>query len=283
MRGFFNPVLLATLFALPFSAQAGTLNNPQGLAFDSQGHLWIANQNDNNVIEATATGTGSVISTVTDGINGPSRLAFDSLGNLYVANTNGNTVTEYNSAGTLIRTISGSFIDQPLGLAVDAFGDVYIANNGLNNVIAVNISGNVIETLTEDNSGIEFNAPGAIGINGEDIYIGLGGSGLDGVIRYNGGEFLTGNPAEQVIYTNSVNTGPTGIAFDNSGNVYVSDLYSGTWVQYNSAGVLQRSVNSGYSTGIAWDNKNHYVYVTNAVENEINYYTRTGTLKGTLF
>jgi sugar lactone lactonase YvrE len=265
--------LLAASVAVPAIAQ---LNNPQGLAFDSHGHLWIANAGANNVIEANAR-TGRVLMTITNGVSGPSRLAFDTLGNLYVANKTADTITEYDSAGTLIRTISGSFIQGPNGVAVDAYGDVYIANSGTNDVVAVNVDGGLVETLTTDKSGFSFSAPGALAIYGQDLYLGLGPQpGENAVISYNVGEFLTGDPKEQVVFTSSIYTGPTGIAFDNAGNVYVSDLYSGSLAAYNSSGVLQFAVNSGYATGVAWDKTNGCVYVTDAVANKINVFTSSG-------
>jgi DNA-binding beta-propeller fold protein YncE len=278
---FFSLTLLAASLALPAMAQ---LHNPNGLAVDSRGHLWIANNGANSVLKVNAS-TGQILQRITDGLDGPSRLSFDSLGNLYVANTSGNTITEYDTAytnsgpgpGTLTRTISGSFIQRPLGVAVDAYGDVYIANNGANNVVAVNIDGGLVETLTVDNSGFSFTAPGALAIYGQDLYLGLGpGSGENAVIAYNVGEFLTGDPKEQVVFTNASYTGPTGITFDSAGNAYVSDLYSGTWAQYNSSGVLQFVVSSPSPEGIAWDPATGYIYVTNSAANNISVFTTSG-------
>jgi len=215
--------LLAASLALPAMAQ---LNNPNGLAFDSRRHLWIANTNDNNVLKVNAT-TGQILQRITTGADDPTRLAFDSLGNLCVANTNGNTIT------------------------------------------------GLVETLTADNSGFSFAAPGSLAINGPDLYLGLGpGSGENAVISYNVGEFLTGDPKEQVVFTNSTNTGPTGITFDSAGNVYVSDLYSGTWAQYNnSSGALEFAVTSGYPEGIAWDKTINCPYLMNSSANNISVFT----------
>jgi sugar lactone lactonase YvrE len=236
--------------------------------------------------------TGQILQAITAGVSGPSRLAFDTLGNLYVANTTANTITEYDTVytntgpgpGTLIRTISGSFIQRPNGVAVDAYGDVYISNGGTNSVVAVNVDGGLVETLTVDNSGFSFTAPGPLAIHGQDLYLGLGPQpGENAVISYNVGEFLTSNPKERVVYTNSVNTGPTGIAFDSAGNVYVSDVYSGSWVQYNSSGAFQFAVTSGYAEGIAWDASTGYIYVTDGVANNIGVFTTAGAPVTTLF
>jgi DNA-binding beta-propeller fold protein YncE len=141
---FLTLTLLAASVALPAMAQ---LNNLNGLAFDSRGRLWIANNNDNNVLKVNAT-TGRILQRITDGVDGPTRLAFDSLDNLYVANTNANTITEYDAAGSLVRTISGSYIQKPLGVAVDAYGDIYVANSATNNVVALNVDGGLVETTS---------------------------------------------------------------------------------------------------------------------------------------
>ncbi|MGA2592000.1 MAG: NHL repeat-containing protein [Bryobacteraceae bacterium] len=280
LANFVGLTVAAATMCLPALAQ---LNNPQGLAFDRAGHLLIANSGANNVLRVNAT-TGQIVQRITSGVSGPSHLAFDSLGNLYVTNKTANTVTEYDAAGTLTRTISGSFIQGPTGVAVDAYGDVYIANNSANNVVAVNVDGGLMETLTADKSGFAFTAPGALAIYGQDLYVGLGpGSGENAVIGYNVGEFLTGDPSEKVFCTNSINTGPTGIAFDSSGNIYVSDLYSGSWSLYSPSGVFQFAVSSGYATGIAWDKTTGYIYVTDAVANNINVFTTAGAPVTTLF
>jgi DNA-binding beta-propeller fold protein YncE len=285
---FFSLTFLAASLALPAMAQ---LHNPNGLAVDSRDRLWIANNGANSVLKVDPC-TGQILQKITDGLDGPSRLAFDSLGHLYVANANGNTITEYDTAytrsgpgpGTLIRTISGSFIQRPLGVAVDAYGDVYIANNGANNVVVVNIDGGLVETLTADNSGFSFSAPGALAIHGLDLYLGLGpGFGENAVISYNVGEFLTNNPKERVVFTSSTYTGPTGVAFDNAGNVYVADLYSGTWTRYNSSGVLQLEVSAPSPEGIAWDSATGYLYVTNSSANNIGVFTTSGSPVSTLF
>jgi DNA-binding beta-propeller fold protein YncE len=281
MKNHFLGLAVGTVsLCLPALAQ---LSNPQGLAFDSRGHLWVANFNTNNVFKVD-TSTGRILLSVTNEVHGPSRLAFDALGNLYVANNSSNTITEYDSAGNLIRTISGPFLQNPNGVAVDAYGDVYVSNGGANNVVVVNVDGALVETLTADKSGFSFTAPGPLALFGQNLYLGLGpGSGENAVISYNAGEFLTNNPKENVVFTNSVNTGPTGIAFDDAGNLYVSDLYSGTWAQYNPSGEFQFAVSSAYAEGIAWSKATGYVYVTDARANNIGVFTTSGALVTTLF
>jgi sugar lactone lactonase YvrE len=255
------------------------------MAFDSKGHLWSVNSLGNSLTELNAK-SGKTLKTITDGISGPTRLAFDSHGRIYVANTTGNTITEYAASGTLLRTFSGSFIERPLGVAVDADGNVYVANNSLNNIVVMNSRGVLRETLTEDNSGFSFTAPGALAINGQDLYIGCGAQpGENAVISYNVTEFLDNNPTEQVVFTNPTNTGPTGIAFDNAGNVYVTDYYSNTWVQYNSSGVLQFAVSSPETSpeGIAWDAATGDIYIGATAIDNIAIFSSMGNFDKYLF
>jgi hypothetical protein len=229
--------LLAVCFAVPAHAQ---LNDPNGLAFDSAGNLWVANEGANNVLELNPT-TGAVLNTITAGISGPTRLVFDGAGNLYVTNFTTGTITVYNKSRTLTRTISG--LSHPLGVAVDAYGDIYAANNLSNNLVAYNAAGDLVETLTQDKSGVPFTAPGALAISGPDIYAAVIGGD---VISYNIGNFLTDFPIEITKYTDSVSTGPTGILV--RGNIYVSNAGTPSITVYSPAGVLLRTLDGGAIT-----------------------------------
>jgi sugar lactone lactonase YvrE len=275
-------LLVALTMCLSLTAKA-QLNSPNGLAFDGSGNLWLANKNSNQLLELNPA-NGNVIHTITAGLNGPTRVTF-AHGLLFVANTAGNNITVYNPQTLkLVRTITNSAINKPLGVAVDGYGDVYVGNNQANTVIAINVSGGLVETLGQDKSGFQFVAPGAITIHGPKIYAGFGpGFGENAVISYNVGEFLTRDPQENTVYTDTVNTGPTGIAFDAQENVYIADFYSETWVKYSHDGKLLLVVKHGVLTpeGIALDNSGN-VYVSNENLNNITVYNSSGTLINTL-
>jgi len=268
--------------ALTANAQ---LNNPNGIALDSSGNLWVANSGANQVLELDPA-NGVVLNTITEAISSPTRLAFSG-DDLYVTNIGNNTVTVYSMLTlTLEKTISNAAINRPMGVAVDAYGDVYIADNSANNVIALNIGGGLVETLTKDTSGYQFDAPGALAIHGQNIYAGFGpGSGENAVISFNVGEFLTGDPLAIRVYNDNVNTGPTGVAFDNSGDVWISEFYSGTAVKYAPSSskkpVLVISQDVGGPEGIALDSSGN-VYVSNSSLNTITVYNSSGTLINTL-
>jgi len=271
---------LALCLSLTANAQ---LNNPNNILFDGSGNLWVANYGASNVLELNAT-TGAVLNTITNGVNQPTRMQFVG-GDLYVLNTAGNTITIYGDLSTpgakLVRTILiPSSITRPLGAAVDAYGDVYVAGNASDNVIALNISGGLIETLTQDKKGFPFSAPGTLVIHGQDIYAGFGaGVGEDAVISYNVGEFLTLDPQEITVYNDNVNTGPTAVAFDSKGNVYIAEYYSGTAVKYapgkGTKPLLVIKQGTGTCEGIAVD-KNGNIYVSNSGLNNITVYGPSG-------
>jgi streptogramin lyase len=280
---------LALLAALPAAAE---FRNPNGIIFDSKGHLWLANAGDNNVLELNPL-NGAVLTTITDGVDGPTRLFFDSTGNLWVANLGNSAITVYHYAGSsgwgLIKTITNQNISNPLGLVVDAYGDLYVADNNTNSVVAFNIDGGLVETLTQDNQKYGFIAPGVLVIHGQNIYAGFGpcsvemGCEKNAVIRYNVGEFLTNDPNEVTVYSASGQTGPTGVAFDKDSNVYVSEYTTPSWVKFSSSGKLLMEVQDGVNgpEGIALDSSGN-VYVSNSDNNDITVYDPSGKLIRTL-
>lgn len=142
-------------------ATGAQLNNPQGLALDASGNLYIADYGNNRVrklapngIITTVAGTGPAGFSGDGGpatsaqLNGPSDVRMDSLGNLFIVDTNNNRVRRVSASGS-ISTVTGTGtagysgdggpadrgqIWQPDGVAVDSAGNIYVAD-GINGAI----------------------------------------------------------------------------------------------------------------------------------------------------
>ena len=183
------------------AATGARLNYPSGLAADSYGNLYIAdNANfavrkiDTNGIITTVAGDGSRGNTGDGGpavsarLEGCVAISFDRHQNMYIAD--GNTrVRKVNTSG-IISTIAGSSmwgyggdgaaataaaLSGPCGVAVDSVGNIYIADQ-LNNVIRkVNTSGIISTAAGNSTSGYSgdggpatharINTPGGIAID----------------------------------------------------------------------------------------------------------------------
>ncbi|MBV8368604.1 MAG: NHL repeat-containing protein [Candidatus Eremiobacteraeota bacterium] len=128
------------------------LVNPEGIAYDSAGNLYVANFTTNTInVYFPADQNGSFapnrqITAGTSGLSGPRGVALDGSDNLYVASFNSNTVLVYasgaNGAATPTRTFTG--LNQPWGIAIrhpsaaseqmPPFIDVYVTNFGNNSI-----------------------------------------------------------------------------------------------------------------------------------------------------
>jgi DNA-binding beta-propeller fold protein YncE len=110
-----SPGGIVTVFA-----SGGLLNGQKGLAFDSAGNLYAANQNNNTIVMFTPAGTGSLFASDPGDLSvlySPIGLAFDGAGNLYVANSGSNTIEKFTSGG-VGSVFASSGLNSPTFLAV---------------------------------------------------------------------------------------------------------------------------------------------------------------------
>ena len=68
-------------------------NNPQGVAADAAGNVYVANTGANDVLVFSPTGT--LLATITGGFNQPGEVAVDAHGNIYVSDTLDDVVDVY--------------------------------------------------------------------------------------------------------------------------------------------------------------------------------------------
>ena len=206
-------------------ATAASLGDPQGIALDAAGDIFIADWN-NNVIREVVKATGDII-TVAGGGNsyngdngdgGPATaaslgystgVAVDAVGDIFIADSNDNVIREVvHTTGDIITVAGGgtnagsdglgdggaattASLSSPQGVAVDTQGDIFIADSN-NNLIreVVKATGEIIAVA------------------------GNGTSNRDGSPTGDGG------PATAASLNN-----PTGVAVDAAGNLFIADEY----------------------------------------------------------
>ncbi len=170
-------------------ATAASLNQPQGVAVDSSGNIYIADTG-NNVVRKVS--TSGIITTVAGrfgqvgffGDGGPAvasllyaltGVAVDAAGNLFIADTVNNVIRKVTASSGNISTVAGTTTQGfagdgaaatlaelylPTGVFVDAAGNIFIADRGNNRIRKVSTSG-TITTVAGSGSGVSSGDGGA--------------------------------------------------------------------------------------------------------------------------
>ncbi|MGI4792219.1 MAG: NHL repeat-containing protein [Janthinobacterium lividum] len=219
-----------------------SLSGPQGMAFDSKGDLFVANQysSPGSITEYQAGaapgtfGASTVLSSST--MNEPYGLAFDSSGDLFATNKGSTfgegSITEFMATGpgtfaAAVKTLTSPSLNEPTGLAFDANGDLFAADS-----LGLNGQNSVTEFVSA--GGGTFGAS-AVTLNSQSLYdpqgVTVDAKGDLFVANYYGNsitEFAAGLTAGTfqtpfLFAYGSKLDGPTGLAFDSSGNLFVAN------------------------------------------------------------
>ena len=110
---------------------------PEGIAVDAAGNIWVADYSASAVVEVTPTGSVANRVTVLGGSAGPQGAAIDGAGNVWISTYRGNVLVELaGSTGAILSPAQGyglgAPLNEPFGLAVDASGNLWISNAGGN-------------------------------------------------------------------------------------------------------------------------------------------------------
>jgi uncharacterized repeat protein (TIGR02543 family) len=101
-------------------ATAAKLSNPGGIALDSAGNLYIADQGNGVIRKVDATG---IITTI-PGAGGGRCVTVDSEGNLYIGEPSASRIKKVDPSGVVTTFASGIYAS---GIVVDATGNLYVA------------------------------------------------------------------------------------------------------------------------------------------------------------
>jgi trimeric autotransporter adhesin len=217
-------------------------------------------------------------------LNSPMGLALDSAGNLYIADSGNNVVREVSKSGS-ITTVAGNgsqgysgdggaataaALDQPEGVRVAPSGLLYIADT-FNNRVRV-VSGGIIQTAA--GTGVSsYSGDGGLAAtaglflptdvatdSGGNLYIADYGNSRIRQVAQGRIQTVVGSASTTVIFNQAPATsirlnGPTGLAVDSSGEIFIAEGGIGTgsglaigdykiW-EVNGAGVVSTAAGNG--------------------------------------
>jgi sugar lactone lactonase YvrE len=223
--------------------------DPQGVALDGAGRLYVADGMGRNrilVFAPGAEGNAAPVDSIygaNTGLSYPHSIAFDAAGRLYVANVvpppaDLYSVTVYAAGATgnatPIATIQGSNTAlSPLSIAVDAAGRLYAANGASSiTVYAAGANGNATPVAIIQGSRTGLNDPGGIAVDRSgNIYVGnFLACGSDNttqsILVFGAGASGNASPIATIQGSNTGLDGAYGLAVDAAGRLWVANSTS---------------------------------------------------------
>lgn len=251
-----SPAPDVTLSAAGSGTPNASLDVPYDLAFDSSGNLWVVNEGSLTIsafspsqYAASGSPTPAIQITPAYGLDSPQLEAFDSSGNLWIANPGSSSVVAFTPAqlasGAARPAIAltlplGAY---PEGLAFDSSGDLWVsdaANNSLYEFTPSELSSSGTPTpkvtITSDASH-SLDGPAGLAFDGSgDLWV--ANEGNNTLVEYTPSQLAaSGSPTPTA--TISANGShsldvPVGVAFDSSGDLWVSNAANSSLVEYTA-------------------------------------------------
>jgi len=195
----------------------GGIDEPDGVAIDAQGNVWVANEANS----VTRISNGNTEGFIEGGLDLASGIAIDGNGNVWVSDLRSNAVTELSgSSGTGLSPItgfSGGGLNSPHGIATDGNGNVWVADSSA----VTELDGATGMALSPAGGfvGGGIAAADGIAIDGNgNVWV---ADNLGAVSELSGATGAALSPTSG--FTGDGLISPYAIAIDGSGNVWVSN------------------------------------------------------------
>jgi hypothetical protein len=225
---------------------SGSLRNPNGLAIDGQGNVWILTGGSGIYASGLneANSLGALLSPVPLGYTGGGldlgdrlRIAIDSTNDVWISSLTGSTfygtasgvLSKFDSSGTAISGSSGftgGGLNNPEGLAIDGNGNVWTVNFGNTSISEFNSSGSALSPSSgytggglQESGGLDLSNTIALDSSGNVWVANFGSS--NSISEFNSSGSPISGPTG---FTGGGLASPVALAVDASGNVWTAKL-----------------------------------------------------------
>jgi streptogramin lyase len=255
-----------------------TLSNPQGIAVDNKGNIYIADYSnarvrkiDTNGIITTFAGSAASGYAGDNGpataaeLSGPMRVACDDSGNVFITDNDYSVVRKVNTNGIITTYAGPPDFTAPYGIACDDSGNVFVSDDDYEILYKINSKG-VISTIAgkyhiAGDSG--DGGPATAALLNDPFAVTLDDSGnvyvidnveddvrkinTKGIISHIAGGTSIGYDGDSIA-ADTAWTNATGLVTDKNGNMFLADENNGRVRMINKSGIIYTIAGTGDAT-----------------------------------
>jgi len=251
-------------------------NLPRGVAVDSEGNVYVAEQGNHRIRKITPAGVVSTFAGSTSGYKdatgiaaqfySPIGVAVDSESNVYVTDHGNQRIRKITPTG-VVSTFAGTGtpghadgasntaqFNYPSGVIVDSSGNIYVADTHNNRIRKITpadrIEDRMVSTIAGTGSATQFDDPSGVAVDSRgNVYVADTGNNRirkiapTGVVSTIAGTNTAGHVDDTG--TDARFNSPNGVAVDSRGNVYVADSENNRIRKITPAGVVSTIAGTG--------------------------------------